>query len=120
MKIAECIREQINSWLAIKAILSQSVIICILLFFIPVNAEASEKDENVKQGTLQAVRLLENAIETSLGQAEEEIKQFIVGEKADYYLTMESFYQQENPYKDADYLGLNAAYQTFIPFLLSG
>lgn len=111
MKI-EFIGKRIINQLTIRAILSLIVVILILPFFIPVNAEASEKDENVKQGTLQAVRLLENAIETSLGQAEEEIKQFIVGEKADYYLTMESFYQQENPYKDADYLGLIAAYMT--------
>ena len=110
MKIEQCIKDHTNPKLTIKKILAQSAVICTLLLTLPANAEASEKDENVKQGTLKAVRLLENAIKNSFDQAEKEIKQFIVDEGADYYLTMESFYQQENPYKDADYLGMIAAY----------
>ncbi len=110
MKIEQCIKDHTNPKLTIKTILAQAAVICTLLLTLPANAEASEKDENVKQGTLKAVRLLENAIKNSFDQAEKEIKQFIVDEGADYYLTMESFYQQENPYKDADYLGMIAAY----------
>ena len=110
MKTAQSIKGHTNPKLSIKSILAPMAVICTLLLTLPVNAQASEKEENVKQGTLQAVRLLENAIENSFDQAEKEIKQFIVEEGADYYLTMESFYRQENPYKDADYLGLIAAY----------
>lgn len=112
MKTAESIKGHTNPKLSIKSILAPTAVICTLLLTLPVNAQASEKEENVKQGALQAVRLLENAIENSFDQAEKEIKQFIVEEGADYYLTMESFYRQENPYKDADYLGLIAAYMT--------
>ena len=91
MKTAQSIKGHTNPKLSIKSILAPTAVICTLLLTLPVNAQASEKEENVKQGTLQAVRLLENAIENSFDQAEKEIKQFIVEEGADYYLTMESF-----------------------------
>lgn len=71
---------------------------------------ASSKEELIKQSVSEITKLLEDAIEKSYKDAEKEIKQRIVSEGLDYYTTMESFYQQKNPYKNANYIELIAAY----------
>lgn len=66
--------------------------------------------EVVKTSVSSATYLLEAAIQESLDKAEKEVKLKIVSEKLDYRMTMDSFYEQLNPYIDTDYLDLIAAY----------
>lgn len=76
---------------------------------IPAQA-AMSKEETIKQSVSEIINCLEDAINISYKKAEEEIKKSIVEEGLDYYLTMESYYQQINPYKKADYLKLISSY----------
>lgn len=79
----------------------------------PFESRAStQQDELVKQSIMEATGIIENAISKSYDKAEAEVKQKIVDGGLDYYMTMESFYRQENPYKDANYLEMIAAYAT--------
>lgn len=79
----------------------------------PFESRAStQQDELVKQSIIEATSILENAISKSYEKAEADIKKKIVMDNLDYYMTMESFYRQENPYKDANYMELIAAYVT--------
>ena len=85
--------------------------LCVGVF--PFESRAStQQDELVKQSIMEATGIIENAISKSYDKAEAEVKQKIVDGGLDYYMTMESFYRQENPYKDANYLEMIAAYAT--------
>lgn len=89
--------------------------ICIMLLLVslspPKIAIAAKSDnEQLKENIEKITYMLEDAIDHSYKEAEEELKQKITEEGLDYYLTMESFYTQDNPYIDADYLKYIAAY----------
>lgn len=64
----------------------------------------------LRQSIYEATFLLEDAINASMKNAEDAVKEKIVEKEYDYYTTMETFFRSDNPYADADYLELIAAY----------
>lgn len=89
-----------------------SLLSCLIVFalFPAWPVYAAKGQELLKQSIYEATHLLEDAIESSMDQAMEDVKAKIVERKYDYYSTMETFYRCDNPYIDADYLELLAAY----------
>lgn len=75
-----------------------------------VTSHAANDTDIIKLSIYEATHLLEDAIETSMSESEEAVKEMIVAKNYDYYTTMETFYRCDNPYADADYLELIAAY----------
>ena len=73
---------------------------------------AADRDEKIIKAVETASLILEEGINKSLADTENYIKAECLKNDYDYYFTMESFYQQENPYKDADYIELIASYMT--------
>lgn len=69
-----------------------------------------DSSEMMKKTIMATTRQLESAITTSYEKAKEETKDYIVKNDVDYYMTMESFNRQDNPYKDMNYLEIIAAY----------
>lgn len=67
-------------------------------------------NEVIKVTVSNATYLLEDAIQNSMDLAEDEVRKEIVKKKLDYRLTMDSFYAQDNPYLESDYLDLITAY----------
>lgn len=96
----------------IKRITAMAVISAMLGNFFTCSVYAAERESNdiLKQSIYEATRLLEDAIETSMKETEESVKRQIVEKEYDYYTTMETFYRCDNPYIDADYLEMLAAY----------
>ena len=90
------------------AVLLSCLVVFTLLTAGPVYAAKGQ--DLLKQSIYEATYLLEDAIESSMDNAEKEVKAKIVERKYDYYSTMETFYRCDNPYIDADYLELLAAY----------
>lgn len=76
-------------------------------FLMEVQAADSEV---VKTTVTNATYLLEDAIQESWSKAEKLTGEKIVSNGLDYRLTMDSFYQQDNPYLETDYLDLITAY----------
>ena len=73
---------------------------------------AADRNDKIIKTVETASKILEDGICTSLNNTEKNIKKECLTNDYDYYLTMQSFYQQGNPYKDADYIELIAAYIT--------
>ncbi len=94
----------------IKRCLALFLIVVISANFFAVSAGAAESTDILRQSIYEATRLLEDAIKTSMNDAEKSVKQQIVEKNYDYYTTMETFFRCDNPYLDADYLELIAAY----------
>lgn len=67
-------------------------------------------EESVKTSLGNATYLFEQAIEESMQQAEKQVKDLIIADNLDYRMTMDSFYEQPNPYIETDYLDLITAY----------
>lgn len=82
----------------------------LLLSAIPCTSHAAMDNDILKQSIYEATYLLEDAIKTSMAESEDAVKALIVERGYDYYTTMETFYRCDNPYADADYLELLAAY----------
>ena len=95
-----------------KKIRILSVLIVIALIFTskPIYAANMSKQEKIKVNIEKLSKLLEEAIETSYNKAEKYVKQECIKNEYDYYMTMESFYIQDNPYDDINYLDMIAAY----------
>lgn len=73
-------------------------------------AETSTQEDDLKENIEQITYLLEDAIQSAYEKRLDELKEMIVNDELDYYLTLESFYQQGNPYAGADYMAYIAAY----------
>ena len=84
------------------------IILCISMV-IPVYAETNNRLEQV---TFNVVSLLKGLYEDKYHEAEQEIKDLIIKKDYDYNLSMDTFYDQPNPFKDADSVRLLAAYMT--------
>lgn len=84
-----------------------SIALCVGQFSLPVYAI---DEEAIKTCVGNATYLLEQAIKESIDQAEQEVKDAIVRDNLDYKLTMDSFYEEQNPYIESDYLDFIAAF----------
>lgn len=92
-----------------------SISILVMLFSLSppqIIKAASNNSEQLKENIEKITYLIEEAIDNSYKEAEKELKEKIAEENLDYYMTMESFNTQDNPYLDADYLEYIAAYST--------
>lgn len=93
----------------IKRLFAAYIIITTCTAQIPVYA-ATPQEELIIKGVNKASKLLESAIDRSYEIAEKNLKKKIVDDKLDYYFTMESYHNQQNPYKDAEYVNIISAY----------
>ncbi len=74
------------------------------------NSITTEDNEKLKSNILSASELLSNVFEQNYETAIKETKKEIADNKYDYELTMESFYENGNPFSDADYISYIAGY----------
>ena len=72
----------------------------------------SYQNEVLKEDVMQATLLLESVLEESYIELEREVIDMVHANDYDYALTMQSFYDNGNPYKDVDYIKLIAQYVT--------
>lgn len=91
-------------------LLTVLMVIVLIITNKPIYAVNMSKQEIVKINIEKISKLLEEAIETSYSKAEKYVKQECIKNGYDYHLTMESFYIQENPYENIDYLDIITAY----------
>lgn len=75
----------------------------------PVN---KSKDEDLRQSVFDVVCLLKEVFDSKYQEVEEEVKQLIIDNGYDYALTMETFYDQPNPIKDADLIRYLSSYMS--------
>ena len=79
---------------------------------IEVNAMTEAETKKFKEEILKASKLLAEAIDSKRQETEKELKQKIVAEGLDYQLTMMSFDNVTDPYKNMDYNEIIFAYAT--------
>lgn len=72
--------------------------------------EISEEEREIKRSVTKASYYLEDAITKAMKKAKEDLAEEIGKEGFDESLTMQSFTDAGNPYKEADYLDLISAY----------
>lgn len=96
-------KRQVNRFLAL------GLSVTCLSGIIPTHVKAQDK-EVIKTSISNATYLLEDAIQKSWNEAENEVRKAVVSQGLDYRLTMDSFYEQDNPYLETDYLELITAY----------
>jgi len=93
-----------------------ATLICILSISLPVYAESSRtllsRDDQIKQSVNDVVYLLKEVFDSKYADTENEIKYLIKENGYDYTLSMQSFYDQPNPLKDADCIRYLAAYMS--------
>lgn len=71
---------------------------------------AADNNDLIIQNVNRASKILEQAINESYADAKKCVKQECVKDSLDFNCTMQSFYLQENPYKNAEYVDLISAY----------
>ena len=93
-----------------------AVLMCILSISQPVYAATGKtllsKDDQLKQSVNDVVYLLKEVFDSEYSRTEDEIKKLIKENGYDYTLSMQSFYDQPNPLKDADCIRYLAAYMS--------
>lgn len=72
--------------------------------------QAAESHTELKDDLLYATKMIENLFSRQYEDAEESVKETIKEKGYDYTMTMETFYDNENPYRDVDYIDLIATY----------
>lgn len=95
----------------IKVLIVLTVIISIIINR-PFYAANNTEQEKIKTSVEKISVLLEDAIKQSYSKAEKYVKRECIQQGYDYYLTMESFYNQDNPYYKIDYIDIISAYLT--------
>lgn len=99
-----------------------SVFLCISnLCSLSVNAQAvSDASTNVQTDTTDALILLQNVFSAQYSDLTQKVKNEIVENGYDYELTMDTFYEKGNPYKDIDFISILAAYMSAKEFNSEG
>ncbi len=98
-----------------KRLLAFALTFLMITISFPVKALAAQTENDVvqlKDSVIDVVFLLKEVFNDRYLMAEEEIKELIRENGYDYSLTMDSFYDQESPFKDADYIRYLAAYMS--------
>ena len=72
----------------------------------------SKETSSLQNEIIRSTRLLESVMKKSYEKAQYDVEQTIVRKNYHYEMTMESFYEQGNPFKDYDYIKLIAIYAT--------
>ena len=100
-----------------KICLLLSIIIVINCFTcISVQAEELESNELIKEKIFRISDLINEKIDCELDEIENEVKNRCIVNKYDYYSSIESLKNQNNPYKETDYIAIIAAYITVKSF----
>ena len=104
----------VKSILHIRKLISAFMAVILLATVAPVEAEATseEEQEEFRETIIKASELLQKAIDSSKEAAVKDLKMTISDKGYDYQLTMLSFDNQIDPYKQADYNELILAYAT--------
>lgn len=99
-----------------KRILSGALAALLLFGSYPVKAQASVQTDakviQLKDTVINVVFLLKEVFNDRYSSAEEEIKDLIREKGYDYSLSMDSFYDQPSPFRDADYIRYLSAYMS--------
>lgn len=74
--------------------------------------EPLNKQEQLKDSVYKVVHFLKKKLNNEYSEMEAEIKDMIVKNKYDFNLSMDTFYDQPNPLKDAKYINYLAAYMS--------
>lgn len=82
---------------------------------VPVGAQ--EYTSELKKSVVEATKMIEEVLNNQYEGREEEIKEIILEKEYDYTMTMESFYGNEEPYRDANYLDLITTYAAIKEYL---
>lgn len=95
-----------------KKIISGILVAAMLFTVNPISAKAAltTDEEQLKESIYDVVYLLKELFDTEYSGIEEELENLIKNKNYDYSLTMESFYEQPNPFKDADCIRYLSAY----------
>lgn len=106
--------DMVRGILCKKRILTVFLASMLAISSIPIKSSAiSDKErEEFKQQIIDASVLLQKAITSSKKEAEEKLKKTIMEEGLDYQLTMLSYENQIDPYKETDYNELIFSYAT--------
>lgn len=76
----------------------------------PFTTHAEEYHTELKDNILAATKMMESIFEKQYQAAEKEVKETILEKEYDYTMTMESFYDNGNPFLEVDYLDLLITY----------
>lgn len=74
--------------------------------------EITNKNEQLRNTIYKVVALMKKTFNDDYERLEEEIKELIVEKGYDYNMSMDSFYDQANPLKNAEYINYLAAYMS--------
>ena len=100
----------------LKRILAGAMAVVMLAGAYPMNAQAATQTNSkviqLKASVINVVFLLKEVLYDRYSIAEEEIKELIREKGYDYSLSMDSFYDQPSPFKDADYIRYLSAYMS--------
>ena len=100
----------------LKRILAGAMAVVMLAGAYPVKAQAASQTNTkviqLKDTVINVVYLLKEVFNDRYSVAEEEIKDLIRQKGYDYSLSMDSFYDQPSPFKDADYIRYLSAYMS--------
>ncbi len=77
-----------------------------------IEAQAAESTSELKESVQRATKLLEKVLDSQYKQKEEELKEIIMDKGYDYTMTMETFFNNGNPFKNINYIDLFATYST--------
>ncbi len=86
-----------------------ALILCISI--IPISAYADTVDK-LEQSTMNVIYLLKDLYQAKYAETEENIKELIKRKDYDYNLSMDTFYDQPNPFNKADSIRIISAYMT--------
>jgi len=103
----------------ISKILSLIITLSIIIDQISVPVNAGEKERSLQDDVSTATYLFEEIMQSQYDNMLEEIKEKVRENGYDYDLTMESFLDNGNPYKDVSYIDLIAAYVSAKDYCIS-
>ena len=89
-----------------------AISLCLAMLSVNVYAGVKTQDEILEQSIMNTVSLLKGLYEDKYHEAEENIKELIKDKGYDFNYSMDTFYDQPNPFKNADSIRILAAYMT--------
>ena len=92
--------------------------ICTFVLSLGVHAHGSYINKALKQDITNATLMLEEILDAAYEKKEREVIDLVKSKGYDYRLTMQSFYDNGNPYKDVDYIKLISQYATIKEYCL--
>lgn len=105
------VRKKVYKWLFRYAVVfALNLSLCLTPFF-SMKAYAMEENQ-LKKSVEEATSLLESVLKKQYEEKEQEIKSIVMEKGYHYDMTMTSFYDNGNPFKDLDYISILSVYST--------